>query len=115
MKGVTRMLRKGAAAVELTGFFLYELVLANLKLARDMLRPLRELQPGVVAVPLEPAGPWQVTILANLLTLTPGSLSVDVSPRGDTIYVHVMDARDPDRVRRLIKQGFERRVKEVFS
>lgn len=110
-----KVLTKAVLAIELLAFFLWELFLANIRLARDSVRPLSKLRPGVIAVPLDLRGDWQIAILSNLLTLTPGSLSLDVSPDRGTIYVHAMDARDVEGFRRRVKDGFERRVKELFA
>ncbi|MCY3733260.1 MAG: Na+/H+ antiporter subunit E, partial [Chloroflexi bacterium] len=59
--------------------------------------------------------PLQITVLANLISLTPGTLSLDVSPDGTTLYVHDMFADDPDETRRMIKGGFERLVREAMQ
>lgn len=112
---MTRAIRKLLVIGEFIIFFLYELVLANLRLAKDSLRPTRELRPGIIAVPLELQTAWQIIVLSNLITLTPGTLSLDVSPDGKTLYVHAMDASDIESVRSGIKTGLERRVKELFS
>ncbi len=58
-------------------------------------------------------GSWGTT-LADLITLTPGTLSMDVSTDRKVLYVHVADCEDVGRARREIKQGFERRVREVY-
>jgi multicomponent Na+:H+ antiporter subunit E len=96
--------------VELILYFVWELVLSNFRMARYTLSPLRRLHPGIVAVPLEPMSDLELTVLTNLITLTPGTLSLDVSADQRTLYVHVMDVADPDAVRREIKDGFERKV-----
>jgi multicomponent Na+:H+ antiporter subunit E len=112
---VIGVLKKVFLILEFVAFFLRELVTANIRLAFDTLRPARDLRPGVVAVPLDVTTDWQIMILSNLITLTPGSLSLDVSQDRRTIYVHTMDASDLEAARRHIKQGFERRIKELFS
>ncbi|MCL4797767.1 MAG: Na+/H+ antiporter subunit E [Bryobacteraceae bacterium] len=112
---MTRAIRKLLVIAEFLIFFLYELVLANLRLAKDSLRPTRDLRPGIIAVPLDLETAWQIIVLSNLITLTPGTLSLDVSPDGKVIYVHAMDASDIESVRSGIKRGLERRVKELFS
>ena len=56
----------------------------------------------------------EITILSNFISLTPGTLSLDVSPDKRTLYVHAMSASSPESLRRTIKDGFERRVMEVF-
>ncbi len=112
---MTKAIRKLLVIAEFLAYFWYELILANLRLAHDSLRPTRELRPGIIAVPLDLETAWQITVLSNLITLTPGTLSLDVSPDRKTIYVHAMDASDIERVRANIKRGLERRVKELFS
>jgi len=91
-------------------YFLWELVLANLKMARDVLMPVERLRPGVVAVPLDLKPDWQLTLLSLLITLTPGTRSLDVSTDRKVLFIHAMHVADPDALRREIKAGFERRV-----
>lgn len=112
---MSRVARKLVLIVEFLAFFLYELVLANLRLAYDSLRPTRQLRPGIIAVPLDLETDWEITVLSNLITLTPGTLSLDVSPDRKTIYVHAMNASNIEKARAEIKDGMERRVKELFS
>ena len=95
-------------------FFLRELVLSNLRVAWDVLTPRPHRRPGVVAVPLDAATDAEITLLANLLTLTPGTLSLDVSPDRRVLYVHGMFIDDPEATRRGIKQEYERRVLELL-
>jgi multicomponent Na+:H+ antiporter subunit E len=108
--GPTRYFGKLLDALRFAGFFLYEVVLANLRVAWDVLTPKAYRRPGVVAVPLEAANDTEITVLANLVTLTPGSLSLDVSEDRSCLYVHAMFVQDPATLRREIKDGFERRV-----
>ncbi len=112
--GPTRYFRKLFDAVRFVAFFLYELVLSNLRVAWDVLTPKAYRRPGVVAVPLEKASDMEITVLANLVTLTPGSLSLDVAPDRSCLFVHAMFVDDPDRIRSTIKDGFERRVLELL-
>lgn len=81
-----------------------------------MLRPkLRQnISPAIVAVPLDVEGDFSVTLLANVISLTPGTLTLDVSDDKRVLYIHSMyGGDDPDAVRREIKSGLERRVLEV--
>lgn len=107
----TRLLAVGGFVL----FFLRELVLANLRVAHDVLTPRHHMSPGIVAVPLELKSDLQITLLANLITLTPGTLSLHVADDRRTLYVHAMYIRDPEELVRGIKEGFEQRVMEVFS
>jgi multicomponent Na+:H+ antiporter subunit E len=103
--------------VRLAGFGVYylkELFVSNLRVTRDILRPRMRVRPAIVAVPLDHLNPSQVTLLANLITMTPGTLSVDVSDDRSTLYVHAMYTSDADALRREIKTGLEERVKEVL-
>ncbi len=93
-------------------FYLAELVLSSLRVARDVLSPRLTMQPGIVALPLEAESDLEITVLANLISLTPGSLSLDVSEDRRTLYVHVMNIEDGniDALRRELGYDFERRV-----
>lgn len=95
---------------ELVWFFIRELVMANFRMAYYTVMPLSRMRPGVIAVPLEPMNDVELTVLSNLITLTPGTLSLDVSKDKRTLYVHVMSFETPEQVRREIKQGFEAAV-----
>ncbi|MBD3222336.1 Na+/H+ antiporter subunit E [bacterium] len=103
------------AAVRLFGYFLVELIKANAQVAWEMIDPRHTMSPGVVEVPLDLKTPFAITLLSNLITLTPGTLTMEVSDDHTRLYVHGMYVTDPDRFRAEIKQGFERRVKEVFE
>jgi multicomponent Na+:H+ antiporter subunit E len=106
----TRVLR----VVRFAAFFIKELVVANIRMTRFTLGPTRSLTPGIIAVPLEPMTDAELTLLANLVTLTPGTMSIDISTDRRSLFIHCMDASDPNTIRREVKQGFERRVREVL-
>jgi multicomponent Na+:H+ antiporter subunit E len=94
--------------------FLYELLLSGYRVARLVLTPRMDLKPGIFAYPLRVDRNFEITLLANLITLTPGTLSVDVSPDRSTLFVHAIDCSDPERTCREIAEGFERRILEAF-
>tara|TARA_Y100000815_G_scaffold48462_1_gene39614 strand:- start:609 stop:836 length:228 start_codon:yes stop_codon:yes gene_type:complete len=73
-----------------------------------------DLKPGIFAYPLKVDRDFEITLLANLITLTPGTLSVDVSSDRRTLYVHAIDASNPEQTRRDIAEGFERKIMEAF-
>lgn len=95
--------------------FIYELAMSAYKVAKLVLSPRMELKPGIFAYDLRLEKDFQITLLANLITLTPGTLSVDVSDDCRTLYVHAIDCSDPDGARRDIAEGFERRIMEAFA
>ena len=96
-------------------FFIRELVKANMRVAWEVITPKHHMRPAIIAIPLDLESDLQITILANFITLTPGTLSLDVSPDRKTLYVHTMYVDDVDAFRREIKENLERRVLEVFS
>ncbi|TDH38820.1 Na+/H+ antiporter subunit E [Pseudohoeflea suaedae] len=94
--------------------FIYELILSAMRVAILVLSPKMNLKPGIFAYPLKVDRDFEITLLANLITLTPGTLSVDVSDDRRTLYVHAIDASDPEQARRDIAEGFERKIMEAF-
>jgi multicomponent Na+:H+ antiporter subunit E len=85
-----------------------------LRVAFDVITPSQYMRPGVVAIPLTAKTDNEITMLANLISLTPGTLSLDVSDDRSVLYIHAMYVDDPDELRHEIKAGFERRVLEVL-
>lgn len=105
----TRVIR----SISLLLFFLRELIKASFQVLFTILKPSL-LKPGVIAIPLDLTNDVQITLLGNLITLTPGTLTLDVSTDKKVIYVHTIRVEDPDKFRREIKSGFEKRILEVF-
>lgn len=98
----------------LAGYFLRQLLVSNLRVLWDVITPRQSSRPGIVGVPLAARTDLEITLVANLVSLTPGTLSLDVSDDRKTLYVHVMFMDDIDAVRLAIKDGIERRVLEVL-
>jgi multicomponent Na+:H+ antiporter subunit E len=98
----------------LVAYFLRDLVAATLRVAYDVVTPKHRMRPGVIALPLEAKTDEEITLLAGLISLTPGTLALEVSPDRRNLFIHVMYLEDPDAVRREIKEGLERRMLEVM-
>lgn len=113
--GELRYFRKVWRVIKFAGFFIWQLLLANLRVTYEVLTPPHTMRPAVVAVPLDVTRPAAVTLLANLITLTPGTLTLDVAPNGKTLYVHAMHVQDAETFRREIKEGFEQYIKGIFE
>lgn len=96
-------------------YFVAMLVQANLRVTLEVLTPNFRARPAIVAIPLDIRDEVAITTLANLITLTPGTLSLDVSTDRRVLYVHAMFVRDIEAFRRDIKEGLERRVQDVFT
>lgn len=108
--GPTMFFRKLPLAMWFSLLFLWEVLKANFRVAWDVVTPQKFRKLGVIAIPLDVKTDTEIAVLANLITLTPGSLCLDVSEDRRTLYVHEMFVDDPDTVRAQIKQRFERWV-----
>jgi len=95
-------------------YFLWELLRANLQVAYDVVTPTFYMKPGIVRVPLDAETNLEITLLANLITLTPGTLSLDVSDDRKVLYVHAMYLSDKQKFIDSIKNGFEKRLLEIL-
>lgn len=95
-------------------FYVWELVLASLRVAADVMAPKPRIRPAVLAIPLDASTDTEITLLANLLTLTPGSVSLDVSTDRRFLYLHAMYVDDVEGYRAAVKTDIERRVLEVL-
>ncbi len=94
---------------------LWDIVVANVQVAWIVLtKPNDRMRPAWVVVPLDLRTPEAISILAGTITLTPGTVSADLSDKGRSLLVHALDAPDPDAVRDDIKHRYERRLKEIF-
>lgn len=104
-----------AHAAELAGFFVRELLRANVRVALDVLRPRTSIRPAVLAIPLDVTTDAEILLLSTLINITPGSVTIDLSEDRRTLYVHVMHMTSAEASRREIKEGFERRVKLLLQ
>lgn len=112
--GAGKYFTRAYQVTSLAILFLWELLKSALRVAAIVMRPKIELTPGIIAYPLTVDTDFEITILANLITLTPGTLSVDVSEDRKTLYVHCLDVPDPQATIDDIKFGFERKIMEAF-
>ena len=116
LTGIDKMyFKRFGRSVYLGLFFLWELLLSSIKVAWDVIRPVPQNQPALVEVPLTVKSDFEILLLTNLISLTPGTLSVDVTENRETLIVHAMFAQDPDELIRDIKSGFERLIMGVFE
>jgi len=108
-------LRSVIRVIRLLLLFLYELVVSSLQVVWDVITPSHLSRPGVIAMPLDAKRDEEILLVANLISLTPGTLSLDVSEDRSTLYVHGMFIDDPDALRRELKEGMERSVMEAME
>ena len=100
----TRYRKKISRLFLLMGHFLRDLVVSNLRVAYDVLTPTHYMRPAVIAVPLRAKTDGAITILANMISLTPGTLSLDVSSDRSVLYLHVMYLDNEDDLREQIRK-----------
>lgn len=112
--GNSRYCRKLFDGTMLALYFIYELIISSLKVSWDVLTPTQRSQPALIAVPIEANTNAEITVLANLVSLTPGSLSVDISEDRSHLLVHAMFVDDPEAFKEELKNGMERRVLEAM-
>jgi len=112
--GQTRYFERLPKVLGLIGFFGKELLVSNLRVLWDVITPRHISRPGIIGIPLDARTDGEIMLVANLISLTPGTLSLDVSEDRRMLYVHVMFLDDVDQTRAQIKQGLEKRVLEVM-
>ncbi len=112
--GVSGFVRKLPRFLAFIVYFAKELLVANLRVAYDVITPRYHMRPGIVAIPLDARTDVEIVSLANLITLTPGTVSLDVSTDRRVLYIYTMFIDDRDSLVREIKDGLERRVLEIL-
>ncbi len=101
-------------AFRFLAFYTGELVLANFRVAMDVLTPRLRSNPGIIGVHLYDLTDRQIFILSNLVTMTPGTLSMEVSDDRSMLYIHHMFLPDPEAARRQIEVDYVQRIREIF-
>ena len=106
-------LRRLFSIINLLFIFNWELILSSILIIKQILSPKLDIKPGIFTYKTELQGDWELTVLAMLLTLTPGSVVLEVNPDGDIFYIHAMDIEKSkaDVLRSIGK--FERAILEV--
>jgi multicomponent K+:H+ antiporter subunit E len=97
------------------GRVLADIVVANFEVARQVLGPVGSLRPTFVEVPVDLADDFALTVFASTVSLTPGTVSADVSDDRRWLLVHALHADDPEEVARTVKARYEAPLKEIFG
>jgi len=95
-------------------YFLYEMIKANVQVAYDVMTPKYFMRPGIVKYPLNAKTEMEINLLSTMISLTPGTLILDISEDKKTMYIHVMYLQDPEKFVRDTKSGLERRLLEAI-
>ncbi|GGH22670.1 Na+/H+ antiporter subunit E [Sphingobacterium alkalisoli] len=95
-------------------YFLYLIIKANLQVAYDVMTPKYFMKPGVVRYPLNAKTEFEINLLSTMISLTPGTLILDISEDKTTMYIHVMYLEDAETFVKQTKTGLERRLLEIL-
>ncbi len=109
------VLARPLKAVGFFGMVCGDIITANFELAVLILGPIGRIRPQFVEVPLDIDDPFIATILASIVSLTPGTVSVDIDREARVLLVHAFNATDAAAVAAAIKQRYERPLKEIFA
>jgi len=101
--------------VVLSGIVLIDILKSNLDVARLILGREADIQPDFVWIPLEVTDTYAKTALAGIITMTPGTLSVDFSADGKYLLVHALHVTDKAQLIKDIKARYELPLKEIFE
>lgn len=95
-------------------FFLYEMIKANVQVAYDVITPKYFFKPGIIRYPINAQTDFEINILSTFISLTPGTLIIDISDDRKAIYIHVMYLKDEEQFIRSLKTGVERKLLEIL-
>ncbi|WP_173916068.1 Na+/H+ antiporter subunit E [Halobacillus sp. Marseille-Q1614] len=106
-------MKRVISIIKLLLLFIRELILSNIDIIKMVYKPKIDVQPGIFRLPIELNNNWEITLLANLISLTPGTLTLEVSEDLSTLYIHAMDIPDIEASVKEIKETFEKAILEV--
>jgi len=95
-------------------FFLFEMIKANVQVAYDVITPKYFFKPGIIRYPINAQTDFEINILSTFISLTPGTLIIDISDDRKAIYIHVMYLKDEEQFIRSLKTGVERKLLEIL-
>lgn len=115
MRGEKPKLKKPWLAIRYLFVVIYDIVVANMQVAVLVLGPTSRLRPGFVAIPIELSTDVGITVLASTVSLTPGTVSTEVSEDKQWLYVHALHLDNEQELIDEIKQRYERPIKEILG
>jgi multicomponent K+:H+ antiporter subunit E len=95
--------------------FTWDVLVANVKVAWLIVNVARKLEPRWIVIPLDLTDPYAITTLANVISLTPGTVSAEVGPDRKTLLVHCLDVEDEEKEIAFIKRRYEAPIREIFQ
>lgn len=101
------------AIIKLIALLFKELVRASIEVIRQIVKPKLDIRPGIFTYQTQLSSDWEVTLLCLLLSLTPGSLPLEISGNQRKLYIHALDIKDQQKMSDDIKNTFEKAIMEV--
>ncbi len=95
-------------------YFLYEMLAANMQVAYDVITPRYFFKPGIVKFPMRARTDLEINLLSTIISMTPGTLILDVSEDKTTLYIHVMYLKDKEAFISQMKNGIEKKLLEIL-
>ena len=96
------------------GLFIPDAVRSSIDMARRIVQPVVPMAPGIVAIPIQFQGPIDAFLLVSHVTLTPGSLVVDIDEERGLLFLHAVDARDPEAIRRHVQELHRQQLRRIY-
>lgn len=115
---MNRILKIVSRIVKFIQFFFYvfwEVIISNIRVAYDVITPGSRARPGVIAIPLDCKSAIEITWLANIISLTPGTLILDISSDRKILFMHAMFIDDIEKLKKSVKDKFEKPILELFE
>lgn len=109
-----RLLRRMFIFVKFISYYIGALIMANLRIAYDVITPGLNIKPAFIAIPLRTKTDLEILVYVNLVTMTPGTLSLDVSPDRKFLFIHAMYVYDIEKVRHQLSDDLQERILEVL-
>lgn len=95
-------------------YFFYDMLKANIEVTLDVITPNYNMKPGIVKYEMDAKTDFEITMLANMIALTPGTLVIDFSRDKKYMYIHAMYLKDIEKFKRNMKERTERKLLEIL-
>jgi len=100
--------------ISFTLYFFYDMLKANFEVAMDVLTPKFDMKPGIIKYKMDAQTDFEITMLANIIALTPGTLVIDISKDKKCIYIHGMYLKDKEKFIKRLKERTETKLLEIL-
>lgn len=115
MRLILKIIYKTIKLIQFSLYVLWQIFIANVRVAWHVVTPGSLPKPGVIAIPLDCKTDVEITIFANIISLTPGTLTLDISKDRNTIYIHAMFVDDIEKLKKSVKYQFEQPILELLE